>query len=208
MVCPATLPRRRGWLGPSLAAVGHARGAARERGSIVAQVAEVEKVEGGLRAPRCVCHRPRHRHQPGAGGPPDGEPSSLAQRCALRPHRHPRRPRAAAKLPRLPDAHLADTPVIDTFFVDSEAPPGGVGEAGLPPIAPAVGNAWFALTGSGALCRFSGCGPAGGKRTAGRASGAWLALDHRAQHPVLAKSQIARAGDDAAGVARVLISSA
>lgn len=42
---------------------------------------------------------------------------------------------------------LADTPVINTLFVDSEAPRGGVGEAGRPPTAPAVGNAWFALTG-------------------------------------------------------------
>lgn len=38
-------------------------------------------------------------------------------------------------------------PVIETHLVASSAAPGGVGEPGTPPIAPAVGNALFALTG-------------------------------------------------------------
>jgi isoquinoline 1-oxidoreductase subunit beta len=38
-------------------------------------------------------------------------------------------------------------PVVETHIVPSAEPPGGVGEPGLPPIAPAVANAWFALTG-------------------------------------------------------------
>ena len=42
---------------------------------------------------------------------------------------------------------LADTPRIETHLVPSDAPPGGVGEAGTPPIAPAVANALFRLTG-------------------------------------------------------------
>lgn len=42
---------------------------------------------------------------------------------------------------------LASMPVIETHLVPSEAPPGGVGEPGTPPIAPAVANALFALTG-------------------------------------------------------------
>jgi isoquinoline 1-oxidoreductase beta subunit len=32
-------------------------------------------------------------------------------------------------------------------MVRSSAPPGGIGEPGVPPIAPAIANAWFALTG-------------------------------------------------------------
>jgi isoquinoline 1-oxidoreductase beta subunit len=43
--------------------------------------------------------------------------------------------------------HMDDCPPIETDILPSDAPPAGVGEAGTPPIAPAVANAWFALTG-------------------------------------------------------------
>ena len=46
-----------------------------------------------------------------------------------------------------PMLRLGETPEIEVHLVPSEAPPGGVGEAGLPPIAPAVCNAIFAATG-------------------------------------------------------------
>lgn len=42
---------------------------------------------------------------------------------------------------------MADSPQIDVHIVPSAAPPGGVGEPATPPIAPAVANAVFALTG-------------------------------------------------------------
>ncbi|MEO8223168.1 MAG: molybdopterin cofactor-binding domain-containing protein [Gammaproteobacteria bacterium] len=42
---------------------------------------------------------------------------------------------------------LADAPDIDVHIVPSRASPSGVGEAGVPPIAPAVANAVFAATG-------------------------------------------------------------
>jgi isoquinoline 1-oxidoreductase subunit beta len=42
---------------------------------------------------------------------------------------------------------LNEMPVVEVHIVPSTEKPGGVGEPGVPPIAPAVANAVFALTG-------------------------------------------------------------
>jgi isoquinoline 1-oxidoreductase beta subunit len=42
---------------------------------------------------------------------------------------------------------MSEMPAVSVHVVPSSAPPGGVGEPGLPALAPAVGNAIFALTG-------------------------------------------------------------
>jgi isoquinoline 1-oxidoreductase subunit beta len=41
----------------------------------------------------------------------------------------------------------SETPVMEIHIIENHEKPGGVGEPGLPPIAPALGNAIFALTG-------------------------------------------------------------
>lgn len=46
-----------------------------------------------------------------------------------------------------PVLRMHECPTIETHIVPSAQPPEGVGEPGLPPIAPAVANALFALTG-------------------------------------------------------------
>lgn len=47
-----------------------------------------------------------------------------------------------------PIARIGEAPqAIDVELVASTLPPGGVGEPGTPPVAPAIANAWFALTG-------------------------------------------------------------
>ena len=46
-----------------------------------------------------------------------------------------------------PLLRLSEAPEIDVHIVDSDASPTGVGEPGVPPIAPAVANAIFAATG-------------------------------------------------------------
>lgn len=43
--------------------------------------------------------------------------------------------------------HMAQAPRIEVYISASGAPPGGIGEPGLPPVAPALGNAVFAATG-------------------------------------------------------------
>ena len=49
--------------------------------------------------------------------------------------------------PDYPMVKLADAPRIETYLVPSTRSPGGVGEPGTPPLAPALANALFALTG-------------------------------------------------------------
>jgi len=45
-------------------------------------------------------------------------------------------------------ARLSDVPAIATTIVSSTADPGGVGETGVPCVAPAIANAWSRLTGA------------------------------------------------------------
>jgi isoquinoline 1-oxidoreductase beta subunit len=53
----------------------------------------------------------------------------------------------AQNFDRYPMLRLAETPPIDVYIIPSEDPPGGVGEPGLPPTAPALANALAKLTG-------------------------------------------------------------
>jgi isoquinoline 1-oxidoreductase beta subunit len=46
-----------------------------------------------------------------------------------------------------PVVRINDCPAIDTDIMPSQMHPQGVGEPGVPPVAPAVANAVFALTG-------------------------------------------------------------
>jgi isoquinoline 1-oxidoreductase beta subunit len=47
-----------------------------------------------------------------------------------------------------PLIRMPQAPVVEVHIVPSHDEPGSVGEPGLPPIAPAVANALFALTGT------------------------------------------------------------
>jgi isoquinoline 1-oxidoreductase beta subunit len=46
-----------------------------------------------------------------------------------------------------PILRMHEMPEVEVHIVRSQEPPGGVGEPGVPPIGPAVGNAVFAATG-------------------------------------------------------------
>ena len=140
---------RSGW-GTALA-TGRARGVALHEsfGSIVAQVAEVS-LQGGL--PRV------HRVTCAMDCGTIVNPNIVAQQMessvvyALSAALHGRIDIEQGvvqqtNFPTYPLVKLARAPVVETWLVPSQLPPGGVGEPGVPPLAPAVANALFALTG-------------------------------------------------------------
>ena len=53
----------------------------------------------------------------------------------------------ARNFPQQMPLTLRETPVIETHWVESTRAPSGMGEPAVPPVAPALANALFALTG-------------------------------------------------------------
>ncbi|GAB4552673.1 MAG: xanthine dehydrogenase family protein molybdopterin-binding subunit [Rhizobacter sp.] len=138
-----------GWSQPLPA--GRARGVALHEsfGSIVAEVAEVSLVDGKPRVHRVVCAadigtvvNPGIVAQQMESAVIFGLSAALYGRIDIEG--------GVVKqnnFPNHPVLKLADTPRIETHLIASSNPPGGVGEPGTPPIAPAVANALFVLTG-------------------------------------------------------------
>ena len=145
---------RAGWpgYGEGLALpAGRARGVALHEsfGSIVAQVVEVSLVAGQPHVHRVVCAadigvvvNPGIVAQQMEGAIVFGLSAALYGRIDIEA--------SVVKQRNFPDVRLltlAETPLIETHLVKSTRSPGGVGEPGTPPIAPAVANALFVLTG-------------------------------------------------------------
>ena len=138
-----------GW--GTLLAAGRARGVALHEsfGSIVAQVAEVSIVAGKPRVHRVVCAadvgtvvNPAIVAQQMEGAVVFGLSAALYGRIDIDASRVTQR-----NFPDYTVLTLAESPRIETYLIASTSPPTGVGEPGTPPIAPAVANALFVLTG-------------------------------------------------------------
>lgn len=144
---------RAGW-GQALPA-GRARGVALHEsfGSIVGMVVEasVDTVDG-RRQPRV--HRVVCAVDCGTVINPDGVAQQVESSvvfglsAALHGEIHIVRSQVQARnFPDQPMLSLRDAPTIETHLIDSRLPPTGMGEPALPPLAPALANAIFALTG-------------------------------------------------------------
>ncbi|MBA4328515.1 MAG: acylaldehyde oxidase [Polaromonas sp.] len=139
-----------GWGRPLPA--GRARGIALHEsfGSIVAQVAEVSLANGQPRVHRVVCAIDCGSVvNPGIVAQQMESSVVFALTAALygRIDIHD----GVVQQKNFPDSPmllLAQAPVVQTYLVESTRPPGGVGEPGVPPLAPAVANALFVLTGT------------------------------------------------------------
>ncbi len=130
---------------------GHAHGLALHAsfGSIVAQVAQVSLAHGKIRVHRVVCAidcgtvvNPDTVAQQIEGGVIYGLSAALFGRIDIVDGAVQQ-----SNFPNYPMLNLAQAPVVETHIVPSTRAPAGVGEPAVPPIAPAVGNALFALTG-------------------------------------------------------------
>ena len=138
-----------GW-GGALPA-GRARGVALHEsfGSIVAQVAEVSLEGGKPRVHRVVCAadcgtvvNPNIVAQQMESSVIFGLTAALYGRIDIQEGVVQQ-----GNFPSYPMVGLAQAPHVETWLIASQRPPGGVGEPGVPPIAPAVANALFKLTG-------------------------------------------------------------
>ncbi len=119
-------------------------------GTYVAEVAEVEvKPDGAVKVHRVVCAvdcgmaiNPLNIRAQMESGIIFGLSAALHGEITLENGRV-----AQSNFSDYPVLRLADAPKVEVHIVKSSLHPGGVGEPGLPPIAPAVANAIFAATG-------------------------------------------------------------
>lgn len=139
-----------GWGGPL--PQGHGRGVALAGcfGSLVAQVAEVSlRPDGAPRVHRVVCAVDcGHTINPDLvkaqmeGGIGFGLSAALYGEITIAEGRA-----VQSNFHDYPILRMSEMPEVDVHIVESGAVLGGIGEVGVPPIAPAVCNALFALTG-------------------------------------------------------------
>jgi isoquinoline 1-oxidoreductase subunit beta len=138
-----------GW-GGALAS-GHARGVAVHEsfGSFISQVAEVSVQSGRIRVHRVTC-----AIDCGIAVNPETITAQMESGIAfglgavLHSALHLEKGRAReSNFHDYRVLRLNEMPVVEVHIVPSTEKPGGVGEPGVPPIAPAVANAVFALTG-------------------------------------------------------------
>lgn len=139
-----------GWRRRDLPA-GRAQGVAVHEsfGSVVAEVAEVSLERGQPRVHRVVCAidcgtvvNPAIVAQQMESSVVFGATAALHGRIDIHDGVVQQ-----GNFPSYPMVRLASAPVVETWIVHSDRPPSGVGEPGVPPVAPAIANALFALTG-------------------------------------------------------------
>ncbi len=145
-----TAAQKSGWGSPL--AKGQGRGIALHEsfGSFVAQVAEVSlDAKGQLKVQRVVCVidcgrivNPDTVKAQMESGIVFGLSAALYGAITLKNGRVEQ-----GNFHDYPLLRLAAMPLVEVHIIESSEPPGGVGEPGVPPIAPAVANALFAATG-------------------------------------------------------------
>jgi len=140
---------RAGWGKPLPEGRALGIGLVRDKGGRVAEIAEVSEADGRPRVHRVTCVadcgqvvHPDIVRQQMSGAVMAGIGAALHGRITLEDGRV-----VPGNFGAYPLLRIEEAPEVDVHLVDSREEPGGVGEPGLPPAAPALANAWFALTG-------------------------------------------------------------
>ena len=138
-----------GWSAPVTPGRGRGIAVVESFGSIVAEVAEVEVVDGHIKVHNVWAAvdcgevvNPDNAAAQIEGGVIFGMSAALFNGITIRDGRVEQ-----SNFTDYPMPKLADAPRITVEFIRSDAPMGGLGEPGVPPIAPAIANAVFAATG-------------------------------------------------------------
>lgn len=136
-------------LGPASKGKGYGVAVHESFGSYVAQIAEVTVADGALEVDRVVvaidcgvCVNPMGVAAQMEGCVAFGLSAALYGDLTIEAGKV-----KESNFHDYPLLRLAEMPKVEVHIVPSTAPPGGVGEPGVPPIAAAVGNAVFAATG-------------------------------------------------------------
>lgn len=136
------------WSSPPAAGRGRGIAAAESFGSYVAQVAEVSVKNGQVRVHRVVCAidcgmivNPDTVRAQMESGIIYGLTATLKSAITIKGGQVEQ-----TNFDRFELLRIDECPEIEVHIVKSTEEPGGVGEPGVPPIAPAVANAVFALT--------------------------------------------------------------
>ena len=127
----------------------HGIGVGNNVGSFTVQIAEVSVTKGALKVHRVVCAvdcgqvvNPEGVQQQIRSGIVYGLTAALKGKITIERGRVVQRNFNDYEVMR-----IDEMPVVDVYTVPGNHAPGGIGEAGVPPIAPAVANAHFAATG-------------------------------------------------------------
>ncbi|MGE0553280.1 MAG: molybdopterin cofactor-binding domain-containing protein [Gemmatimonadales bacterium] len=139
-----------GWSSPPPSGVGRGVALVQDKDSIVAQVAEVAVEGSTIRVRRVVCAadcgqvvHPGIVEAQMEGSVAAGLGAALGEEITL--------DNGGARQSNFHDyplLRISAAPRVEVHLVPSHDEPGSAGEPGLPPIAPAVANAFFALTGT------------------------------------------------------------
>jgi isoquinoline 1-oxidoreductase beta subunit len=138
-----------GWGKPLPARHGRGIALVNNIGSFTAEVAEVSVIQGKLKVHRVVCAvdcghvvNPSGVEQQIQSGIVYGLSAAMKGEITIGRGRVQQ-----ANFHQYDVLRIDEMPVVEVYLVASQASPGGIGEASVPPIAAAVGNAIFAATG-------------------------------------------------------------